>query len=180
MTAAVATTEHARRAKSARPALRVLVRPAPQREPPFDDELVAAPVLTPYDQRLPFEKAPAPVTRLTPPIRSSGLPDPATWGRRLLIGLIETADGRRPLHQLASLLSMSVTRGLGADFERASHAGTPHWLHRGTVRSMRSAEPAEGVAELCATVETGRRVRAVAMRLEEQHGRWRCVRLQLG
>jgi hypothetical protein len=45
---------------------------------------------------------------------------------------------------------------------------------------MRVAEPAAGVAELCATVETGRRVRAIAIRLEAQHGRWRCTRLQLG
>jgi hypothetical protein len=58
--------------------------------------------------------------------------------------------------------------------------GVPHWLHRAGVRSVRVSEPADGVAELCATVETGRRVRALAMRLEEHHGRWCCTRLQLG
>lgn len=162
------------------PALRVVVRPAPHREPPFDDELTAMPVVTAYDRHLPFAKSPVAVTRLMPPIRRGGLPDPGAWGRRLLVGLIETADGRRPLQQLAALLSMSVTRGLGADFERAAQLGAPHWLHRGSVRSVRAAEPAEGVAELCATVETGRRVRAVAMRLEEHRGHWRCTRLQLG
>jgi hypothetical protein len=94
--------------------------------------------------------------------------------------MIETAAGRRPLHQLAALLSPSVSKGLGADFERAAQGGRAHWLHRASVRSVRVSEPAEGVAELCATVETGRRVRAIAMRLEAHHGRWRCTRLQLG
>jgi len=174
MTAALATAP-----STGRP---VVVRPAPRREPPFDDEL-PEPRLLPgrYDQRLPFERVPVRdvVWRPAPP-RPRGLPDPGSWGRRLLVGMIETAAGRRPLHQLAALLSPSVCRGLGTDFERAAHAGTAHWLHRASVRSIRVAEPVEGVAELCATVETGRRVRALAMRLEEHRGRWRCTRLQLG
>jgi hypothetical protein len=45
---------------------------------------------------------------------------------------------------------------------------------------VRASEPSDGVAELCATVDVGGRVRALALRLEEQHGRWRCTRLQLG
>ncbi len=160
----------------------VVVRPAPRREPPFDDELPdARPLYGPLDRRLPFERPPVrpAVWRPRPP-RPRGMPDPGPWGRRLLIGMIETAAGHRPLQQLAALLSPSVSRGLGADFERAAQTRTPHWLHRAVVRSMRVAEPAVGVAELCATVETGRRVRAIAMRLEEHHGRWRCTRLQLG
>jgi hypothetical protein len=160
----------------------VIVRPAPPREPPFDDELAdARPPHTPFDQRLPFERARPhpPVWRPRPP-RPRGLPEPGPWCRRLLIGMIETAAGRRPLHQLAALLSPSVSRGLGADFERAAHSGSPHWLHRAVVRSIRVAEPTAGVAEVCATVETGPRVRAIALRLEEHRGRWHCTRLQLG
>jgi hypothetical protein len=161
---------------------RVVIRAAPRREPPFDDELPETRLLPgPLDRRLPFELAPAPARAWRPqPSRPRGLPDPAPWGRRLLVGMIETAAGRRPLHQLAAMLSPSVSRGLSAEFERAAQQGVPHWLHRATVRSVRVAEPAEGVAELCATVETGRRVRAVAMRLENHGGRWRCTRLQLG
>jgi uncharacterized protein DUF6459 len=160
----------------------VTIRPAPRREPPFDDELPEdAPFFGRHDRRLPFEltAVPAPVWRPRP-ARPRGLPDPSAWGRRLLVGMIETASGRRPLHQLAAMLSPSVSRGIGADFERAARQGGGHWLHRAGVRSVRVAEPADGVAELCATVETGRRVRAVAMRLEEHQGRWRCTRLQLG
>jgi hypothetical protein len=166
-------------ARAARP---VVVRPAPRREPPFDDELPGAgPQYGRHDQRLPFERLPArPVLWQPRPPVPRKLPDPAPWGRRLLIGLIETAGGHRPLQQLASMVSPSVGRGLGADFERAARTGTRHWLHRATIRSLRVAEPAAGVAELCATVEAGQRVRAVAMRLEEHHDRWRCTRLQLG
>ena len=164
------------------PVRAVVVRPAPRREPPFDDELPdARPRYGPFDQRLPFERSKPhpPVWRPRPP-RPRGLPEPGPWGRRLLIGMIETAAGRRPLHQLAALLSPSVSRGLGTEFERAAQTGAPHWLHRATVRSMRVAEPTVGVAEVCATVAAGPRVRAIALRLEEHHGRWRCTRLQLG
>lgn len=160
--------------------MHVVVRPAPLREPPFDDELPDAPTASTFDRRLPFPAAgECGVPAIRRP-RRSHLPEPGAWGRRLLIGLIETAEGRRPLSQLSALLSFSVCHGLGADFERAAQCGRPHWLHRANIRSVRSSEPAEGVAELSATLETGRRVRAVAMRLEQQQGRWRCTRLQLG
>ena len=173
---------------------RVVVRAAPRREPRFDDELDEQAALTApagpsasgagREQRLPFvaEKPPrawAPGSSIRTG-QPNPLPDPAAWGRRLVVGLIETSGGRRPLAQLGGMLSPSVNRGLGDTFERAARQGSAHWLHRASVRSVRAAEPVDGVAEVCATVETGQRVRALAFRLEECHGRWRCVRLQLG
>lgn len=159
----------------------VVIRSAPRREPPFDDELVEPTHRPgPLDQRLPFAPVPAPGRLWMPRPRPSRLPDPQPWGRRLLIGLIEAAGGRRPLHQVAGLLSPSIAQGLGADLERAAQAGTRHWLHRASLRSIRASEPADGVAELSATIEVGPRVRAVALRLEDHRGRWRCTRLQLG
>lgn len=162
------------------PARLVIIRPAPPREPPFDDELTEPPLVGRYDQRLPFARPCRVTSRLPQPRRLGALPDPGAWGRRLLVGLIEAAAGRRPLSQLAALLSLSVIRGIGTDFERAAVSGRPHWLHRAAVRSVRATEPADGVAELCATIETGQRIRAVALRLEAQNGRWRCTRLQIG
>lgn len=166
-----------------RPRLRVVVRPAPQREPPFDDEVDrSVPVLGRHDRRLPFAtpaEAGAAPARVTP----SGLPDPAPWGRRLLVGLIEAAEGRRSLQQLGPVLSFAIVRGLSAELERAAQSGQRHWLGHATVRSVRATEPATGVAELSASVERGGRVRAVALRLEHDGGapgRWRCTRLQLG
>ena len=154
------------------------VRPAPRREPPFDDELEHE-TLGPHDRRLPFEAATFAHGEPQLPLRDA-LPDPAGWGRRLLIGLIETASGRRPLAQLSAVLSPSVAWGLAATFERAAKQRTPHWTAHGAVRSVRACEPAAGVAEVCATLEARGRVRAVALRLEERDGRWRCTRLQLG
>ncbi|PZS16327.1 MAG: hypothetical protein DLM57_10630 [Pseudonocardiales bacterium] len=182
MTTALAD-EPAGAAKRARPARAITVRPAPRREPPFDDELPSRHLYAvgPHDQQLPFAAAihrDRPVAACLPP--RANLPDPAQWGRRLLVGIIETAGGRRPLQQLAALLTPSVAHGLGADFERAALRRCRHWTHAATVRSVRACEPAEGVAELCATVQVGPRVRAVAMRLESQDSRWRCTRLQLG
>lgn len=168
-------------APPAYPSRPIVLRPAPLREPPFDDELPdAGSGPGPHDRRLPFDVPPPPRLWRAAPPRPTGLPDPASWGRRLLIGLIETAAGRRPLHQLGGMLSPSVARGIGADFDLAARLGTPHWLHRATIRNLRVSEPADRVAELCATVNAGPRVRAVAIRLEEHHGRWCCMRLQLG
>ena len=156
------------------------VRPAPPREPPFDDELGEDVAACPYDRPLPFaraaQRAPADPRPAPPP----GLPDPALWGRRLLTGVIETAAGRRPLNQLTPLLSRSVAQGLRGDLERAARRGRPHWIHAAGVRSVRAGRPADGVAELAATVHAGPRVRAVALRLEVRHGRWCCTRLMLG
>lgn len=182
MTTALAgqPTGTARRTQPARP---MTVRPAPRREPPFDDEIPPRHLYAvgPLDQQLPFETAPPRNRPLAArATQRTSLPDPALWGRRLLIGIIETAGGRRPLQQLAALLSHSVARGLGADFERAAQRRQPHWTHAATVRSVRACEPAEGVAELSATVQAGPRVRAIAVRLESHDGRWRCTRLQLG
>ncbi len=179
MTAALATAGPATTLPRAAAAKPVTVRPAPRREPPFDDELAGPPVIGAWDQPLPFDTRPVEHRHFVS-LRPRGLADPGIWARRLLVGLIESAAGRRPLHQLSSMLSPAVNRGLGADFERAARSRSAHWLHRATVCSVRVCEPAEGVAELSATVDTGQRVRAVAMRLEERQGRWRCTRLQLG
>jgi hypothetical protein len=162
----------------------IVVRPAPRREPPFDDELEdAPPSVSRYDRPLPFERVRRHLTlqpTAPPPLRGALLPDPGQWGRRLLVGVIETAAGRRPLNQLTTLLSASVAHGLRNDFEQAARGGRPHWTHAAIVRSMRSSQPADDVAELSATVRCGTRVRAIAMRLEVRHGRWCCTRLMLG
>jgi hypothetical protein len=156
------------------------VRPAPRREPPFDDEVPHLHRVGALDRPLPFARPLHPVPMPLRQPRRSELPDPALWGRRLLVGITETAAGKRPLQQLAALVSPSVAHGLGAEFERAAATGRRHWLATATLRSVRAAEPAEGAAELSATLLAGSRVRAVAMRLDAREGRWRCTRLQLG
>jgi hypothetical protein len=159
----------------------IVVRPAPRREPPFDDELDEGVQIGVHDQPLPFERVRRTALQPAPPspLRAT-LPDPVHWARRLLIGVIETAGGHRPLNQLTALVTPAVAAGLRADFERAAQRGRAHWTSRASVRSMRGSEPADNVAELSATVRAGERVRAIAMRLEVRHGRWCCTRLVLG
>jgi hypothetical protein len=162
--------------------LRLTVRAAPRREPPFDDEMAARHLhaVGPLDRPLPFARpAPRQVMTAAGSLRRE-VPDPAVWGRRLLVGIIEAAGGKRPLQQLVTLLSPSIAHGLRADFERAAQDRRRHWTHAATVRSIRASEPSEGVAEVCATVQIGGRVRAVAFRAETHQGKWRCTRLQIG
>jgi hypothetical protein len=48
------------------------------------------------------------------------------------------------------------------------------------VRSVRVCEPADGVAELAVVLQDGPRVRAMALRLVGQDGRWRVEALHIG
>ena len=48
------------------------------------------------------------------------------------------------------------------------------------VNSVRICQPADGVAEICATVRGTRRVLAMAFRIEGVDGRWRITALDLG
>jgi Family of unknown function (DUF6459) len=167
------------------------LRPAPRREPPFDDERTGRhlSVVGPLDQPLPFDAlghaAPS-ALRLRPgtdtfaarPTGRDELPEPTVVARRLVIGVIETVTGRRPASQLRAHASPTVQAGLARDAGRMSRLGTtrrPAALH-----SIHVTEPADGVAEVAAVVRVGDRFRALALRLEGLDGRWRCVRLQIG
>ena len=165
----------------ARPRAAVTVRPAPRREPPFDDELAAAGICPPghHERQLPFPQ-PAVVAPLRLVTRRHDLPDPVAWGRRMLVGVIEASAGRRPLQQLVGMLSPSILGALRDDFVLARRRPNRHWMTAATVRTVTGCEPAPGVAELCATLRTPTRTRAVAFRAELHHGTWRCVRLQIG
>ncbi len=160
----------------------VQVRPAPRREPPFDDERPARhlALVGPHDSPLPFAPA-GPTPRLLRPIAPDleglELPDAQAFGRRLLIAIFETLAGRRSVRQLAPHLSHRVYAHLCGDLERGVRPG---WRQAPTIRSVRASYPAPGVSELAVVVDSGQRVRAVAARLEALDGRWRCVRLQLG
>lgn len=162
----------------------ITVRPAPKREPPFDDEARHLRLVGPYDRALPFEGWPRRVREDLPwqapqSTARNDLPDPGVWGRRMLVAVFEARAGRRPLQQLAPLLSPGVHGGLSRDLKRA-HDGRTAREAECRVRSVHVCEPADGVAELAAVVQVGPRYRAVAARLEGLDGSWRCVRLQIG
>jgi Family of unknown function (DUF6459) len=167
------------------------VRPAPRREPPFDDEQPGRhlSVVGPLDQPLPFTELeeltpsamglqPRSDPFAIPPTGPHELPEPTLLARRLVIGVIETVTGRRSVSQLRPHTSPTVQAGLARDAGRISRLGTarrPAALH-----SLHVTEPADGVAEVAAVLQVGDCFRALALRLEGSDGRWRCVRLQIG
>jgi hypothetical protein len=164
------------------------LRPAPGREPPFDDETVTRrlSLVGSRDQQLPLTVPQSAQARFRLPGRvpleqlpqRDDLPDPGGFARRFAIAVIEAATGRRTPGQLGQHTSAGVLAGLVRDGGRINRLGTatrPASLH-----SLHLAEPADGVIEAAAIVRVGTRYRAIAFRLEGTNGRWRCVRLQIG
>jgi hypothetical protein len=113
MTAALAHTQ-----PTTDPRHRVTVRPAPRREPPFDDELPQRhlTLVGPHDRPLPFAPSRRRLTDLhdafaMQPTGRGQLPDPALFGRRLLVAILEAMAGRRSAHQLAPTSAMACSPG---------------------------------------------------------------------
>jgi len=166
---------------------RIQLRPAPVREPPFDDERPRRlSVIGRYDRPLPFDRVPPSQLRLTrtvdpfepQPTARDQLPDPELFIRRFLIAVVEVVTGRRSVSQLAPYTSPSLQAGLARDVGHLDRLGTarrPAVLH-----SVHCREPADGVIEAAAVLRCGPRYRAIALRLEGLDGRWRCIRLQIG
>ena len=84
------------------------------------------------------------------------------------------------MQQLVGMLSPAILGALRTEFLAAQCGRDKHWMNEATVRTVTGCEPAHGVAELCATLRTPSRTRAIAFRAELRHGQWRCVRLQIG
>jgi len=172
------------------PKPRITVRPAPRREPLFDDELQTRhlSLVGPYDRQLPFGDAEATTTsprRTGQPddfaaqhTRRANLPNPELFARRLVVGLIEVATGRRSPLQLATQTSLQVHSGLMRDRGPLMRLGSPG--RPGRIHTIHVSEPADGVAEIAVVLAVGARFRAMALRLEGLDGRWRCTRLQVG
>jgi hypothetical protein len=120
------------------------------------------------------------------PTGRAHLPEPRAWGGRLVQALVEVLAGDRPAGQLVRWTSSEVYDDVTALVPAPGHpgpgrrprpAGKPT---RAAVRSVHVTEPADGVAEVAATVSRGRRTTAVALRLEGLDGRWQCTALELG
>jgi len=108
-------------------------KPAPRREPPFDDELPERhlSLVGPLDQPLPLEgfgrsaPHPTPVADDESTVRPTGryeLPEPAVTARRLVIGVVEIATGRR---SHPNYVTTPARRSRRAWF--ATPAGSPGW-----------------------------------------------------
>jgi hypothetical protein len=127
---------------------------------------------------------PAAATFAPPPAAPHLAPPPAaaTFADIALRRVLEVIDRRRPIAQLRPLLTpalldmvFTLTRGDGPDKAAV--------LRRVRLRtaSVDEREPHGAMAaEVFATYTRGRRVRAIAGRIEAREGRWRMVALQVG
>jgi len=113
---------------------------------------------------------------VTPALRI-GQRDPAIWAAQLVAGILEVLAGARSVSQLAMLLSPEVYAVINAHAQRLATL-TPR--HRPLVRSVRVCMPTDEVAEAAVVIQGAKRSRAIALRLEVQHGRWRATAIVFG
>jgi hypothetical protein len=100
-------------------------------------------------------------------------PDPARLAGLLARTWFEVRSGRRPLHQLAPLVTPAVRRRLAGTLRQqdAPPGGSV------AIRRIVTTSPAVDVHEAVVLVDQGHRTTAVAIRLERRRGRWRAVDL---
>jgi hypothetical protein len=173
---------------------RLRLLPVPAIDPPYDDEVGPRPPFVEGSLALAFPAADGigvPL-RLVPPAAGhddddfgpqptgrAALPDPRQWSHRLAQAVVEVLAGARSAAQLSRFASLEVLEHLERAAGRfAGGRGEP--APRPLVASVHVCEPRDGIVEACAIVDTGRRRRALALRLEGIDGRWRCTALQVG
>ena len=120
---------------------------------------------------------------------ADALPDPRPMALQVAQAVVEVLAGDRQVSQLATWVDEEVyaavaavaprTGPVAAGVRRAGPARISP-ADRPLVRSLHVTTPAAGVAEVSARVQIGARSRAVALRLEEWRGRWRCNALTVG
>ncbi len=109
----------------------------------------------------------------------SDLPDPRHWAAHLAQALVEIMAGSRPAPQVVRWTTPEVYAVVARHAAVSARRGRTG-ARRTRVRSVRVCEPADGVAEACAVVIDGTRVRALAMRMVGLDGRWHVEALQVG
>jgi len=111
------------------------------------------------------------------------IPPAEPWAHRFAQAVVEAIGGVRPVTQLVRWTSRTVYRDLERRvrvLSEARHGGRVSSLVRPQVSSIRVCHPVAEVAEVAVTVRHGRRVRALAARLEFRRGVWCCTALEVG
>ncbi len=122
-----------------------------------------------------------------PAVGPGRLPDPRPLAGELARAVVEVLAGDRPVGQLLTRLDSRTYGQLSARAPAPATAPIPararagiHPTDRPRVCTVHVSHPAAGVAEITARVQTNGRSRAVALRLEEWQGRWRCSAVDVG
>lgn len=166
--------------RAARPRMRLVPAPPPARRPVPSTPLGGPPptvaerirVLRADDRSLEADELDE---RGAPPTV-----DPMLVARRLAGASVEVIVGRRPAAQLARWLAPGVLDVLRARAVLTRHATTSAATRAPAVRGVRVCALHEHLVEATAVVDDGRRVRAIALRLETHRGRWRATALEIG
>lgn len=167
--------------------------PAPAIDPPYDDERTDPGPAVDGNLALAFPPPTPPVVplRLVPPAlpaparpgtvaTGQRLPDPRAWCRQLAQAVVEVLAGSRGAGQLNRFATLPVLEQLERSVGRLGGLVKGGPALRPTVRSVHVCLPRAGAAEACAVVDTGRRRRALALRIEVRDGRWLCTALEVG
>lgn len=180
-----------------RPAGPAGIHPVPESRPPESHashaELMAAQAPTPYIQdalAVDFSLATDEQLFGHQPTRRSDLPDPRGWAAHLGQAVVEVLGGTRSPVQLLRWTTPEVYAVLArraASAQRRAAETAARGAARGVgrsrpavVRRVLVCEPCDGVAEATVVVVDGRRIRALALRLVGQDGRWRLTVLNVG
>ena len=105
------------------------------------------------------------------------------WAARFAQATVEVLGGDRPVSQLLRWTTARVYQDLDRRVRilgRTAPAGQRRRTIRPQVRSVHVFQPQPGTAEVSVHVRHGHRSRAIAARVEQRRGRWKCVALQLG
>lgn len=117
------------------------------------------------------------------PTPTNELPDPAPLLRSLTQGVLEALAGVREVDQLARWFSEEAFRNLIIRSSLSARARSARGVApaRPTfeIKSLRVAEPIDGVIEAVVVVAGPGRTRAVAVRLEGIDRRWRATSLAI-
>jgi len=118
------------------------------------------------------------------------LGDPRSLAVQVVQAVAEILAGDRQITQLTAWVDEEVYAAVAAAAPDVTRTPTPSARRTGPartrpedrpmIRSLHVFQPAAGVAEVVARVQTGGRSRAVALRLEGWRGRWRCNALTVG
>jgi len=159
--------------------------PVPPQAPPYDDESAASGGAELRGALLlPFAAPSTSVPRLRvlpPPDETSArrTPPPGPWSTRFVRTVLETLAGLRPVSQLGVCATPDVCRVIARRVALAEGCrDLPRGL--GKLRSIHVCAPSSGAAEVCAVIDYGTRVRAIALRIEVSGEAWRCTELLVG
>ncbi|GAC1442022.1 MAG: hypothetical protein NVS3B26_03650 [Mycobacteriales bacterium] len=161
------------------PDLRLL--PAPDSEPPYDDERPGGqplPLRPTSLGRRPLRIVPTLIDdeddlKRTP---TSDLPPAQPFAHALVQRLLEVLAGLRPLRQLQRDTSLEVYEQLERVLITRPRGAGPRPDGR-SIRSVRVQQRPEGVAEVFATVRRSDRYGALALRIDGVNGAWLCTEL---